>query len=359
MNAQCVFGAGHYSKWSFGVIMPRLSNTEKAVAIGQLQAGVPQNQIAARFGVSPSTISKWKAKFRETGDVKDRPRSGRPKKTTLQEDRFITLAVLRNRRLSARNLQARFAGRYGRRLCVQTIRNRLHAANMRARKAARKPAMTALHRQTRLRWCRQHRPWNLNMWRNVMFSDESRFCLRKLDARVKVWRRRGERYADCCIDRVTAFGGGSIMVWGGISITGKTRLVPIEGNLTAVRYRDEILQPVAIPYLHNLGPNAILQDDNARPHRARVINDYLQNVGVERMEWPANSPDLNPIEQLWDQLGRAVRTRVTNETTLADLRQILVEEWNAIPQQRVTRLVHSMRRRCQAVVAADGSSTRY
>jgi hypothetical protein len=58
------------------------------------------------------------------------------------------------------------------------------------------------------------------------------------------------------------------------------------------RYRDEILQPVAIPYLQSLGPNSILQDDNARPHRAGFIRDYLQNVGVERMEWPASSPDL-------------------------------------------------------------------
>jgi len=149
------------------------------------------------------------------------------------------------------------------------------------------------------------------------------------------------------------------MVWGGISITGKTRRVIIEGHLDAVRYRDEILQPVAIPYLHNLGPNSILQDDYSRSHRARVITDYLQNVGVERMEWPAKSPDLNPIEHLWDQLGRAIRVGVTNTTTLADLQRLLVEEWNAIPQQRVTRLVTSMRRRCQAVVVAYGSSTHY
>ena len=82
--------------------------------------------------------------------------------------------------------------------------------------------MTALPRQARLRWCLHHVHWNLNMWRNVMFSDESRFCLRQLDRRVKVWRRRGERYADCCTDRITYFGGCSVMVWGGISLTGKS-----------------------------------------------------------------------------------------------------------------------------------------
>ncbi|KAM3870151.1 RNA helicase Mov10l1-like [Diretmus argenteus] len=159
---------------------------DKARAIGQLEAGVPVRRVAALFGVSPGTISKLRTKFRETGEVKDRPRSGRPKKTTSQEDRFLTLASLRNRRLSSRDLKARFAQRYHRQISDQTVRNRLHMASLRAYKAARKPEMTALHRQTRLRWCRQHRQWNLRMWGNVMFRDESRFCLRKLDARIKV-----------------------------------------------------------------------------------------------------------------------------------------------------------------------------
>ena len=209
----------------------------------------------------------------------------------------------------------------------------------------------------------------LNMWlalqffltksTAIIFLLEFTLVLTSNDGRIKVWRRAGERFADCCTDRVTSFNGGSVMVRGGISLRGKTNLVIIEGNLNALRYRDEILDPVAIPYLRNLGPNAILQDDNARPHRARIITEYLQNLGVERMEWPAMSPDLNPIEHLWDQLGRAVYARVTHGTTLADLKQMLVEEWDAMPQQNVAKLVSSMRRRCHAVASVFGNTTRY
>ncbi len=110
--------------------------------------------------------------------------------------------------------------------------------------------------------------------------------------------------------------------------------------------------------LGQLEADAILQDDTARPHRARIIENFLQAHGVangvERMQWPAVSPDLTPIENLWDQLRRAARKRLTSETTLAQLRQILIQEWNTIPQDRVRRLVSSMRRRCQAVVGTYG-----
>ena len=205
------------------------------------------------------------AKYRATRYVKNRPRSGRPKKTTPREDRFLVSNALRNRRLSATILQDRFRVRFRRDFSVQTIRNRLHAVNLQARMAARKPTMTALHQVHLLCWCRQHRPWNLRSWRNVVFSDESRFCLLDLDVRVKVWRRPGERYVDCCIDRVTSFVGGSVMVWGGTSMLGKTRLVVVAGNLKGTKYRDDILQPIALPYLQTLGPNAIFQDDNALP----------------------------------------------------------------------------------------------
>jgi len=90
-----------------------------------------------------------------------------------------------------------------------------------------------------------------------------------------------------------------------------------------------------------ISPQSGTQVQRSPPQSQGYITDYLQNVGVERMEWPAKNPDLNPIVHLWDQLGRVVRVGVTNTTTLADLQRLLVEEWNAIPQQRVTRCVTS------------------
>ena len=117
-----------------------------------------------------------------------------------------------------------------------------------------------------------------------MFSDEARLCLNKVDGRVRAWRRPGERFADCCIERETVYGGGSVMVWGGISFAGKTRLVVINGTLNAQRYCDEILAPVAIPYVQNMGVGSILQDDNARPHTFRIVQEHLQHRRIQRMQ---------------------------------------------------------------------------
>lgn len=129
--------------------------------------------------------------------------------------------------------------------------------------------------------------------------------------------------------------------------------------MTAVRYRDEILHVHVRPYAGAIGDDFILMDDNAPAHRARIVDEYLQQETIVRLEWPARSPDLNPIEHCWDMLQAAVRSRPQQPRCLWELEQCLVEEWNALDQRKVMRLIQSMRRRCQAVIVARGSHTRY
>ena len=147
------------------------------------------------------------------------------------------------------------------------------------------------------------------------------------------------------------------MVWGGISHGVKSQLIVIGGNLTALRYRDEVLRPVAVPLVQQR--QLILQHDNARPHVARVCRDFLANNNIVPLDWPPYSPDLSPIEHLWDDLDRRVRRRRNPPTTLAQLRNALLEEWNNIPIRRINALINSMQRRINAATAARGGHTRY
>ena len=180
------------------------------------------------------------------------------------------------------------------------------------------------------------------------------------DRRARVWRMRNERFAEVCIAEHDRYGGGSVMVWVGISAQGKTDLHVIDnGTLTAERYVNEILDVHVRPYAGAIGPDFILMDDNARAHRARITNRYLEQAAIVRLDWLARSPDLNPIEHTWDMLQKAISSRQVQPATVRELREALIEEWAQLPQHKLRRLIGSMRRRCQAVINAHGHHTRY
>ena len=245
------------------------------------------------------------------------------------------------------------------RTSTSTVRRRLREANLRSHKAYRGNVLTADRRRRREAWCRRNVRWTQRQWRGVLFIDESRFCIDMNDGRKRVWRRPGERYADCCVRQALRWGGGSVMVWGGISWFHKTSLVVVERTLTARRYIDEILEPTVIPFLHGNADVTHYQQDNARPHSARITTAFLGDQNVNVLPWPAFSPDLSPIEHLWDQIGRRVfdgRRIILNKDQLI---AALNEEWQAIPQFRIQRLIRSMRRRCQSVPNVHGGHTRY
>lgn len=337
--------------------MVRLSEDERLRAVGMLQTGMLQVEVARRFGVHRNTISSLWRRYQQHGNTRDLPRSGRPRVTSVRQDNHIRLMHLRNR-LQPATLTARTIPGL-RPISSRTVRNRLREHNIRPRRPAIRPVLLQRHRQRRLQWSRQHLRFRRVDWNNVLFSDESRFHLDSSDGRARVYRRTGERYADACVIQRQPFGGGSVMVWGGISFRGRTQLVIVQGNLTGVRYRDEIIQPHVLPFVQGQGRRMTFQHDNARPHVARVVTDILVQRNVDVLPWPAVSPDLSPIEHVWDEMERRLRRQPNQPLTLDQLAQALVNIWNTIPQAVFGNLVASMRRRCQACIDNNGGHTRY
>ncbi|GFW75183.1 transposable element Tcb2 transposase [Trichonephila clavipes] len=123
--------------------------------------------------------------------------------------------------------------------------------------------------------------------------------------------------------------------------------------------RDEILRPIVVPYAAAIGDDFILMDDNSRPHCAYLVEDSLFEEGIVRIEWPACSPDMNPIEHVWEALGRRVAGRQPPPQILQELERYLLEEWDRIPQLVINSLIDSMPQRCSMLLAVRGKYTPY
>ncbi|UYV66469.1 hypothetical protein LAZ67_4001791 [Cordylochernes scorpioides] len=182
---------------------------------------------------------------------------------------------------------------------LRTISRRLVANGLHSCRPLRRLPLTPPNRRQRLEWCRARSTW-MTEWHRVVFSDESRFCLSSDSRRVRVWRRRGERSNPAAIVERPTVRQRGIMVWGAFAYDSRSPLLRIQGTMTAQRYVDDVLRPVTLPYLQGV-PNALYQD-NARPHTARISQQALQDV--QMLPWPPYSPELSPIEHVWDIIGR-------------------------------------------------------
>lgn len=321
------------------------------------------NQVARAFGVHHSTLYRLAQRLQTTGTVADRPRSGAPRVTTPRQDRAIRRQHLQDRFQTAASTARATQGQRGGLISSRTVRRRLADINIRCRRPYNGPILTDRYRRERRAWVANRGYLGHGVaWRDVIFSDESRFCISHQDGRILVYRRPGERYQDGCVLERDRYGGASVMVWGGaINANFRSPLVVINGNLNARGYVAQVLQPHLLPLLAQHGGNArfLFQQDNARPHTARYTQHFLQQNGVNVMQWPALSPDMNCIEHLWDVLGRMVDEQRPKPRTRQELIVTLQQGWQQIPMATIRRLTMSMPARLRACTAANGGHTRY
>lgn len=314
-------------------------------------------QVAAAFNRCYNTVRALWVKFQHTGSVQDLPRRPRQRVTTHRQDRYIILTHLRDRFRTATETARAVIGRHNRQIHAKTVRNRLKDINVKAYRPCKRPILTQRHKRDRFLWARRNLRLTRADWARILFVDETRLRLRHADGRVRVYRRRGERYAPNCVQQVDQYGGGSVMLWAGVSLHTKTPIVFIRGNMNAQTYQNNVLIPTAIPHIRaNRGMS--LAQDNATCHNARATQALLAASNIRLIRMPARSPDLNPIENIWDLLKRHVR-QLPQQQNLHALRHDIVRTWTAIRQQYIQRYIISMRSRCRAVVAARGGHTRY
>ncbi|GFX78557.1 transposable element Tc3 transposase [Trichonephila clavipes] len=286
--------------------------------IGKLEEGRSVTSVAAEFGIAHSIVSRLWRQFQTTGTAIRGFSSGRPRGTTPADDRYIVLQARRNRRQTAGEITRHTTQATGRPISRFTVARRLHG------------------------------------------GDESRFSLSSDSHRILIWREWGSRNHPSNIIERDRYGGRGVLVWGGIMLGSRTDLHIFDaGSVNGTRYCNEILLQYVRFFRDAMGLQFLFMDDNAPCHRTVAAEQLLESEDIERMDWPARSPDLNPIEHVWDFLGRRLAARNLSPVTIRVLRLALQDEWAAMPQQLIDTLILSMDRRCETCLAVRGDHIPY
>ncbi|GFV92929.1 transposable element Tc1 transposase [Trichonephila clavipes] len=269
----------------------QLSGFERGLFIGMKTAGWSTRRVAGQVDRSECAVRNCLEQWTREGTHAQKTVSGATRKTTRREDRRIIRQALVDATVIRSTIRAD--------VCVaivpQTISRHLAETNLKFKSPFCALPLTPEHRQLRLQSCQARLMWNVTDCQKVVFSDKSRFVLGTDDNRVWVWRRPGEQYNSPRTVLLHTARTGGVMVWGAITYDSRFTLIVMRGTLTGQRYVDDILRTHVGPFLNGL-PGAIFQQDNTRPHTARVVQDFLRHF--QTLPWPARSPDLSPVEHV-------------------------------------------------------------
>lgn len=333
-----------------------LNNEIRQLILINKNKGKSNRHIARDLGCSEKAVRDTIKRVQATGSVEDRPRTGRPSKTSLRERRMIVRNSLKNRQMTSTQLAAQH-NLTGQTLSKRTVQRILNKYGLFGRIARKKPFINAKNRVKRLKWAKKHRNWTVADWSRILWSDEKKFNRLGSDGRIYVRRRTGEAFRPVCLKGTVKGGGGSLMCWASFSARGTGPIHRINGIMDQVKYKN-ILNDVLLPFADdNLPITWIFQHDNDPKHTAKSVTKFLQDEHIKVLTWPAQSPDLNPIENLWNEVDSVVKSSCPR--TLDALEIILKNAWKNISVSKCQKLVASMPSRCQAVIKSKGYPTRY
>ena len=335
----------------------QLTPFERGRILGQRERGASYRAIAAAVGRSVATVlAAWRA-WSEGGLTQRARGTGPSRRTTPRQDRLLQLMALRDRQRSTRSVADAWLATVGRPIQLRTVYHRLRLMGLTSYRPRLVLPLAPQHRRQRLDWSNERRNWG-DEWHHIAFSDESRFCLGGHDGRGRVRRRRGERrHLAFAVERHVHRTIG-LMVWGAIAFGSKSPLIVIRGTMTAVRYVDVVLRPVVLPYVRGI-EEGVFQQDNARPHIARTSMRFLEEERIPTLPWPPRSPDLSPIEKVWDWMGIHIQNLPQPPSTLDELRHAVEDAWDAVPLEYINNQIDSIPRRLQECIRLRGGPTYY
>ncbi len=336
-----------------------LSLSVKQAIIRLKKQNKPIREIAKTLGVAKTTV--WNIlKKKELSNTK---RPGRPRKTTVVDDRRI-LSLVKKTPFTTVGQIKNTLQEVG--VCVSksTIKRRLHQSEYRGFTTRCKPLVSLKNRKARLEFAKRHLKKPSQFWNNILWTDETKINLYQSDGKRRVWRRKGTAHDPKHTTSSVKHGGGSVMAWACMAASGTGSLVFID-DVTAdksSRMNSEVFRAILSAHIQPnaselIGRRFTLQMDSDPKHTAKATKEFLKGKKWTVMQWPSQSPDLNPIEHAFHLLKTKLKGKCPKNKQ--ELKTVAVEAWQSITRDETQRLVMSMRSRLQAVIDCKGFATKY
>ena len=342
----------------------RISNVNRIIIIALKEAckSVGDIQIIMKerykVDVSKRGLQKLLKKFQETGKYEDSKRSGRPCKISQRGERIIRRISLKDRFLSARNVLGIYCDQTKDNISQSTLNRILNEYVLRSHTAVKKTLLNYSQRQRRLEWARDKKNWPISKWNTVVFSDESLFQTFQCSRKRRVRRFSNESLSALCTQN-TLKHSPQVHVWGCFSSNGVGLIKRISGHVNAQKYTENIINDIDVIGKCLVFPEKqfIFQQDLAPPHRASSTKTFLEDMNVDLLDWPANSPDANPIENMWNVIN--LKLGQISAKTSDQLWSAIQDIWYKTSKGQCEKLISSMPRRMLAIVKSRGYPTKY
>ncbi len=329
---------------------------KEIVRLGKLN--ISNVKIATKLNVSDGTVRNY---LKKHGIEKQNNQGGRPKILNLREERYVL------REFENGNIQTTTHGvscikeKTGKNVSRDLISKMLKKDGFKNYRSIKKPSISSKNKKARRKFFMEHQKKNFQDFSKIIFSDESSYKLINARGGQTYFKKSNSSGDFKNYIRTEKFGKGSIMIWGFMTGCGNFRICKVDGTMNSSKYV-KMLEEFFFDEITELGiklGDVIFQQDNASCHVSSLTKKWFSEQKVHLLEWPPQSPDMNPIENVWNYLDIQVRKRQQEISTVNDLYRIIQEEAKKIPKSFIKKLYRSMPRRIQALKNSKYDITKY
>jgi transposase len=339
--------------------MKRLSKSIVDDAIVMSRNGKSAREVSRTLGISVGSVLN----IRKRGlDNMPESKKGGPWKVSKTTRRHLAREYDTGHIQTLRGGQQLVQSAEGVQVHARTVERYIHIEGLKTYVQRKKPDLTKEQMAARYTFAREHLDWTMNDWRNIMFSHETTISRIGSYGRKFYRRRPGNTRPESNPTRKTKQGGGGkMMIWGCMTYNGLGDACRLQQGLDSQLYV-KVLQDYLIASRNYRGLNPakfIFQQDNAKVHTANIVKEYFHKYKIAVMDWPVNSPDLNPIESLWAYLKQQLDQYDTDPKCLDELWERVQDVWENVPDNFIQSLYSSMPRRMRVLYEHRGAAIDY